>query len=491
MRGPLHLGAVGLMRLGILLLACAPTAVAQTTAADAVARPESVAPDRPALDAILQRVDRETAIEVGVHVALLDGTPLYDFQGSAELVLASNNKLFTSAAALLALEPDYRWYTKVYGNAEVLRIVGGGDPSLRRVGEVDHAGRFLDALAARLRERDIVRVQRLELDARWFDGPERHPDWPQSQWQQVYCAPVSALMLEGGCLEVQSRSGSIRTFPKVGEGVQLRFAKKEGKSLSSWWGRSPTEVMVARSQSRRDETVRFAVQEQLPIFGAWARTGLKERGIQVEEVAIVEPESPDLSGEPILDWASFWTLAEVLVLVNKKSDNAMAEVVFKTLGKEFGPGGSYAGGAMGVARILDENLGEARVLFQGDGSGMARNAKLPLNVSTPQEVCATLAHMAEHPAGALYFDTLPIAGVEGRLGQRFRDPVFAPQRIHAKTGFIRGASSLSGYLLLPDRRIAVFSFVVNFDPSKNRNTNNRRFKELQEEFLGALIRAEA
>ena len=80
---------------------------------------------------------------------------------------------------------------------------------------------------------------------------------------------------------------------------------------------------------------------------------------------------------------------------------------------------------------------------------------------------------------------------EFRSPARFRESVFQPQRIHAKTGFIRGTSALSGYLLLPDRRIAVFSFLVNFDPAKNRNTNNARFKVLQEEFLAALLREES
>lgn len=480
-----------LLHLALSFVLGAQLVHAQAEPVDAVAGTVQTAPERPRLDAILDKVDREMALEVGVHVDLLDGTPLYDFQGDAEMVLASNNKLFTSAAALMALEPEYRWTTRVFGDAEVLRIVGGGDPSLRRIGEVDHAALFLDALAQRLADEGIQAVARLELDARYFEGPERHPGWPSNQWQNVYCAPASALMLEGGCLEITSESGSVRTFPEVTQGVDLRFAKKEGKSLSAWWGRTPSEITVARSQGRRDETVRFAVQEQLPIFSAWAHTGLERRGIQVGEVVVVEPDAPESSGEPLLAWPSFWTLADVLVVVNKQSDNTLAEMVFKTLGREFGTGGSFQGGADAVARILDENQGEGRVLFQGDGSGMARDAQTPLNVSTPQEVCALLRWMAEHPTGPLYFDTLPIAGVEGRLGQRFRDPVFAPQRIHAKTGFIRGASSLSGYLLLPDQRIAVFSFVVNFDPSKNRNTNNRRFKELQEEFLGALIREES
>lgn len=473
------------------ILVGAPVVFAQAGPADAVVKPQTLAPERPQLDILLTRVDREKAIEVGVHVALLDGTPLYDFQGDAELVLASNNKLFTSAAALMALEPDYRWHTKVYGDASVLRIVGGGDPSLRRIGGVDYAGKFLDALALQLKEQGIHEVHTLELDARYFEGPDRHPDWPADDLPTIYCAPASALMLEGGCLEIRSENGRIRTFPDVSEGVELLSVKKRGASLSAWWGGSPTKIKVAKSRTGNDEVVRLAVQEQLPMFGAWAKTGLKKRGIAVGAVAVVAADAPDLEGEALLDWPSHWTLADVLVVVNKKSDNTLAEMVFKTLGVVAGTGGSYEGGAAGVAKILDEHMGEGRVLSQGDGSGMARNKANPLNVSTPQEVCALLSWMSDHPQGALFFDTLPIAGVEGRLGRRFKDPVFAPQRIHAKTGFIICASSLSGYLLLPDERIAVFSFVVNFDRSKNKDSNNARFKKLQEDFLGGLIREES
>jgi D-alanyl-D-alanine carboxypeptidase/D-alanyl-D-alanine-endopeptidase (penicillin-binding protein 4) len=446
---------------------------------------------RPALDAILDVVDREQHLEVGVHVASLSGEVLYDFQGSEPRRLASNNKLFTTAAALLALGADYRWQTTVLVEDDVVRVIGTGDPSLRRIGDTDHAAAFLDGMASALRDRGLVEGVQVELDGRAFGADVRHEGWPKNQWQETYCAPVTALSVEGGCLEFVSRNGRVTTTPRVTSGVRLVKARKQGKSLSAWWGNNPSEFVYATPKGQRDEEVRLAVPEPDLVFRAWMKTGLEARGITVTSIRHLKAGDPEPTGELALSWPSHWSLADVLVVTNKKSDNFLAEVLLKTLGHELQGSGDYATGRDAVQTSIAQRFPVPILFTQADGSGMARSGEADLNTSSPAEVCRLLRLMAAEQEGPLFFDTLPVAGVEGRLAARFRDSVFQPQRIHAKTGFIRGASSLSGYLLLPDRSIAVFSFVVNFDPSKNRNTNNARFKKLQEEFLSALIREES
>lgn len=469
-------------------------AFAQTEVVDAVApaaESQAAAPARPALDAILEAVDREKDLEIGVRVERLDGEVLYDFQGMESMRLASNTKLFTTASALLALGADYRWETKVLVEGKVVRVVGNGDPSLRRIGDTDHAAAFLDGMAKALKDLDLSKDVHLELDGRAF-GPEvRHVGWPDNQWQATYCAPVTALSVEGGCIEIASRNGRIHTTPQVAAGMRLRSSSRKGRSLSAWWGRDASEIVFAASTHGRDAEVRLAVQDPDLVFRAWMETGLEQRGIEVASIRHLTAEDPQAQGALALAWPSHWSLADVLVVTNKQSDNFLAEVLLKTLGHELRDSGDYATGREAVHQAFAERFEEPLRFEQADGSGMARSSKVDWNTSSPADLCLLLRLLSQEKEGALFFDTLPVAGVEGRLAARFKDSIFQPQRIHAKTGFIRGASSLSGYLLLPDRSIAVFSFVVNFDPSKNRNTNNARFKKLQEQFLSALIREES
>ncbi|PCJ54944.1 MAG: D-alanyl-D-alanine carboxypeptidase/D-alanyl-D-alanine-endopeptidase [Planctomycetota bacterium] len=471
----------------ILLCWLTSSVAAQAVASDAVASKQK---SHPNLDAMLAAVNNERSIEVAVHVELLDGEVLYDFRGNDPQSLASNTKILTTAAALMGLEDTYRWHTEVFLQGDSMRVVGKGDPSLRRIGDVDYADRFARALAGALKQRGVSTLAVLELDGRFFDQQYRHPAWPENQAQQTYCAPVAALSVEGGCIEVFSAGGRIWTVPDVSKGMKIRYAKKKGASLSAWWGRNASEIVVAPSTSGKKESVRFAVQDPSVVYAAWLRTALNKHGIRVDQVVHVPTNAEQAAGDLILDWRSAWTLADVLVVTNKESDNYLAEVVLKTLGAEKMQSGDYASGVSIIREVLSEEVGHEVGFVQADGSGMARSASEDLNTCSAEEMCFILRAMAQHPRGALFFDTLPIGGVDGGLKTRFKDAVFSPQRIHAKTGFILGASSLSGYLLLPDDRIAVFSFLVNFDRSKNKNTNNRRFKELQGRFFGAVLRGE-
>ncbi|MDA0667496.1 MAG: D-alanyl-D-alanine carboxypeptidase/D-alanyl-D-alanine-endopeptidase [Planctomycetota bacterium] len=479
------------MRIGLsaILLCWAPAGLAaQAGQVDAVASPQMA---RPELDAMLAAVDGERFLEVAVHVALLDGEVLYDFRGDDPQSLASNTKILTTTAALMALEDTYRWYTEVYLNEDIVRVVGKGDPSLRRIGDVDYADRFARDMADSLKQHGKTTLSVLELDGRYFGDQVRHSGWPSNQAQATYCAPVSALSVEGGVLEVYISGDKVWTLPDVSQGMKIRYAQKRGQSISAWWGSQPNEIMVAPSLSGKEESVRFAVQDPQVLYAAWLKTALLKYGVTVEEVRHLDSSAAESSGELLLDWRSAWTLADVLVVTNKESDNFLAEVVLKTLGAERKQAGDYASGIAAIHEVLSEALKRDLTFKQADGSGLTRSDSEDLNTCTAEEMCAILRAMAEHPRGALFFDTLPIGGVDGSLKPRFKDAIFAPQRLHAKTGFILGASSLSGYLLLPDDRIAVFSFLVNFDRSKNKNTNNRRFQALQTEFFTQFLQEEA
>lgn len=444
------------------------------------------------MTAIVQPIDAENHIEVAVRVEHLDGDVVFDFHGDRTLALASNNKLFTTAAALLALPSDYRWHTRSFLTGSVLRVVGGGDPSLRQIGSRDVAAEYLASLAEELQRAGVSELTRLELDASFFGTEMRHPLWPQNQLQETYCAPVSGLSLNGGCTQVHFQKGKLSTVPPLGGAVQWRGRDNTYASLSAWLGNSDLQINARPPKNGRTEMVEFAMKDPLQVFGIWMRAGLQRHGIFVDDFVVLDQTAivaaPVKDVALLHDWPSVWNLADVVVACNKVSDNFLAETLMKTLGHELLAAGTYAAGreAVHLAFRLDDL--EALQFTQADGSGMARRSSDPVNTSTPANLCLLLREMASREQGAVLFDSLPIAGVEGKLRSRFRDATFHPQRVHAKTGFILGASSLSGYLLMPDEQILVFSIVVNFDRGRNRNTNNSRFKKMQEQLLERLLK---
>jgi D-alanyl-D-alanine carboxypeptidase len=59
--------------------------------------------------------------------------------------------------------------------------------------------------------------------------------------------------------------------------------------------------------------------------------------------------------------------------------------------------------------------------------------------------------------------------------------------VRAKTGWIVGASALSGYLLAGETPL-VFSILINYTKDKTLRTNNARFKKMQEDYLHEILR---
>jgi len=68
--------------------------------------------------------------------------------------------------------------------------------------------------------------------------------------------------------------------------------------------------------------------------------------------------------------------------------------------------------------------------------------------------------MKTHPYSGYFYDSLPIAGVDGTIKYRMRETP-AENNVHAKTGFITSCRCLSGYVTTKSGRDLVFSMMVN------------------------------
>ena len=68
--------------------------------------------------------------------------------------------------------------------------------------------------------------------------------------------------------------------------------------------------------------------------------------------------------------------------------------------------------------------------------------------------------MRRHKDAGLFYDALPIAGVDGTIAGRMKGSA-AERNVHAKTGTVDKARSLSGYVTTADGRALLFSFLCN------------------------------
>jgi D-alanyl-D-alanine carboxypeptidase/D-alanyl-D-alanine-endopeptidase (penicillin-binding protein 4) len=124
---------------------------------------------------------------------------------------------------------------------------------------------------------------------------------------------------------------------------------------------------------------------------------------------------------------------------------------------KFGTGSTAAG------LFAERNFLRAAGIADGDvvltdGSGLA-----PQDLVTPRAVVTLLRHAQTQPWGADFASTLPVAGVDGTLENRFNAGP-ATGVIRAKTGSIANVRAISGYATSRRGEPLIFCIVANDNP---------------------------
>jgi D-alanyl-D-alanine carboxypeptidase/D-alanyl-D-alanine-endopeptidase (penicillin-binding protein 4) len=109
--------------------------------------------------------------------------------------------------------------------------------------------------------------------------------------------------------------------------------------------------------------------------------------------------------------------------------------------------------------VVRETLAKWGVAAQGwslqDGSGLART-----DVLSAHDLVSLLVAMDRHPHAQVFRETLPVAGVDGTLRRRMKGTT-AEGRVTAKTGTLRQANALAGYLTTRRGERLVFAVLAN------------------------------
>jgi D-alanyl-D-alanine carboxypeptidase/D-alanyl-D-alanine-endopeptidase (penicillin-binding protein 4) len=144
-----------------------------------------------------------------------------------------------------------------------------------------------------------------------------------------------------------------------------------------------------------------------------------------------------------------------ITATNKLSLNLHAELLLRLLGKVYGTDGSFAEGARVVRQFLvDAGVDDGDFFFY-DGSGVSPDDRI-----TPRALTQLLVYAARQSWGSAWRATLPVAGVDGTLANRFKDSPLQG-RLWAKTGTHDEVNALSGYLSAASGQTLAFSILVN------------------------------
>ncbi len=436
----------------------------------------------PAVAAALQTaVDRHPVrgAKVGIVARRLsDGQEVFSFHGNEMFELASNTKLFTTAAALAKLGADYEFRTTLIANGAVqdgvlqgdLVVVGSGDPSFSSRVYKDamtvprEFAKGIQAAGIRQITGDLV------MDDRLFDRVYRAPGWPKAEWLWWYAAPISALSFNDNCVEVKVTGGSAPDAPATISTNPPYPGMRFVNHCSTGAKDRPGEVTFERGEdgaivvsgrlpvgAGRSETI--AVEEPALYLAAALQTEVAKAGIRLDGKArlVSENEKPQPGAKEIFAWKS--NLLDSICAANKRSQNFCAEQILKTTGAARFGKGSFESGVAAVREFTRAVHLPDEAVTLVDGCGLS-----PEDRATPQAVSAMLEVIYRSKMQEAFFGALATNGEpETTLKKRLADDPAMRGRIHAKTGTIKanGASALSGYARAADGEVYAFSILIN------------------------------
>lgn len=374
---------------------------------------------------------------------LKTGEVLYDKNGEKLFNPSSVTKIFTAKQALETYGDDFQIKTSIDATEQVneegllrgnLWLTGRGDPTLDDTG--------LATLAAKLKEQGVRTVRgKVLADESFF--PKRlptHADWEDITW---YFAPViTPLTFEANAALVTISPGKqVNSPPIVEVKERVPYCEMINQATTAEPGK-----MNSIDIYKEPGTKKYIVTGQIPLKGekTFERIAIHDPATYAREVFLshleregITVQNHELQGEKRVELASISSppLSKLLHLLNKKSDNLAAELLYS---------------------LTTKRSSKKIVPSLYDASGLSRH-----NLVSPNVTCQTLREIYLSKYQKSFLQSLGIAGVDGRMTERRFKNTIGQGKIFAKTGTMSSNLGLAGYALTPRNQEVVFCIYCN------------------------------
>lgn len=422
--------------------------------------------------AVLQSLATERIPPTAVSILVRDvgtGETLLALNSGAPRSPASTIKVVTTYAALDELGPNYVWTTRALATGPLvdghlhgdLILKGGGDPFMT----TERWERF----ARELRYRGITRIDGdIVVDDTMFEAQTADPDDFDGKGYKTYNVLPNALLVNLQTVEFRlvPDKGRIaivmdpqpENYRVVNKVRPLQSACRGGAHALHFEDESPTQITLEGPLSVRCESVslRRAIMRAPEFAYGTFLTNFRDAGGTV--AGHLRLGAAPASARVLVSYESL-TLAEIVRLINKYSNNPMARGLLLTLAYERGGApGTVAKGATAVSDWLARHEIACPDLVLDNGSGLSRAARISADCMT--EVLRSAAHSRYYPEFAT---SLPLGGEDGTLRKRFNE-TRGEARIRMKTGHLKDVAALAGWVTSASgRNLAVTVFVNHTD----------------------------
>ena len=422
-----------------------------------------------------------SAISIQV-MPISGGTPVLAHNTEVPVSPASTMKLVTSLIAIEELGPTFRWKTQILSDRAIERetlrgnlyLRGGGDPNLTW-DKLSMMLRNLRQLGLRKIKGDII------LDRSYFQ-PNR-PDLGVGPFDEspdaYYNVIPDALLIHSNLTSIQVESNAsnitarlLTPLANIKLGNHLGL---QNRSCADWaleW--LPPTLNVTKSRQIEISlngnfprnckiTTQFNVLDRNTYIASMIRALWTELDGSWQG-AVQDGITP--AGATLLTERQSETLADTIRIVNKQSDNAMARLLYLTLGAESPNVKNYPNHFLAADARIHAWFSRQGILDNGlvleNGSGLSRLERI-----SAQQLAGLLQAGARSNWFAEFASSLPIVAVDGTMRNRLKGSS-AEGRARIKTGTLNNALAVAGYVRDINDADWVVVGIINVDDAPKR-----------------------
>ena len=414
----------------------------------------------PSIKSKINKLIAESDLDVSLGIKVIsveDDKTLYELNSNKLFMPASNNKLYTCAAALHYLGRDHIFKTTILKNNNDLVLKGGGDPDL----SIEH----LDSLA-NTTAKIIGDVDTLYLDATLLDSMYYGKGWMWDEGSWWYAAPIGALSVNDNCIDFHIEPGKLGEPARIDHFPKTEYISQSNKTTTvdnntelkklkverDWVGRTNHFTITGEIvMSDSIDTLQRNIHEPTLFTGTLFKESLAKYGVQVGHI---KRGTKVNESETIAIHYSDPLIASATNLMNE-SDNLTAELLIKIIGRGNQIEGNWKDGLDSVKTLLSDSAGiDTSRIRLVDGSGVSR-----YNLTSPDQLTRFLKWSFNSKYKDDFISTLASGGnKDGTMEKRLEKE---GNLIRAKTGGLSGVSNLSGYIFSPKHGPLAFSILIS------------------------------
>ncbi len=373
---------------------------------------------------------------------------------------ASTIKTVTTFAALDMLGPAFTWQTRAWMRDGNLILQGGGDPYIT----LERWWSFVQGLRAsglKSIHGDIV------IDNTAFSLPSEDPGAFDGRPNRTYNVLPDALMVNFQSVEFSLAANAdtravevIATPAPVNLAIEnhIRFAAGRCRGaagrvdfhIDPAWDRVVFSGALSPRCAQRS-IARVLLQPASYAYGTFVELWRQSGGEFLGNLRI-EPTPADAK---LLFTFNSLSLAEIVRLTNKFSNNLLARYLFLTIGAErSGSPATLEKSRSAIAEWGRDRGFDLSGVDLDNGSGLSRSTRISVLQMAKILSAAYHSHFAPE-----YLASFPLAGMDGTLRGRMKDS--PPGSVRLKTGHLDGVSGVAGYVTTAGGKTYVLVSLVN------------------------------